>query len=63
MICFVFSHRRLWIQVTDTKAGSLILLSATANKQKFAFEKIFKQLVGNVLNDRNLSGSSKKHKQ
>lgn len=43
-VAFFMSHRRIWILLDTTNEGNTILLSGSANKNKFGFEKSFESL-------------------
>jgi cytochrome c biogenesis protein len=38
-IAFFMSHRRLWIKVVEEKNTSRVIIGATANKNRAAFER------------------------
>ena len=51
-VCFLLSHRRLWVYVTPKgNRGSRILVSGASNKNKPAFERRFQDLVDRVQQD------------
>lgn len=47
-VSFFLSHRRVWINLSPTKKGTLILLGGSANKNKPGFEKAFHKLTTSI---------------
>jgi cytochrome c biogenesis protein len=51
-ICFVLSHRRIWVYIAPVgKKGTQILVSGTSNKNKPTFERQFQELVTHIKQD------------
>jgi cytochrome c biogenesis protein len=38
-IAFFMSHRRIWVKLVEVKGNTLIVIGATANKNRQAFER------------------------
>ena len=48
-VCFLLSHRRIWVYITPKgNRGSRILVSGASNKNKPAFERRFSDLVARI---------------
>jgi len=45
-ITFFMSHRRLWINISEEKGGTRVLVGASANKNRAAFAKKIEKLTG-----------------
>ena len=43
---FFMSHKRVWINISEEKSGLKVLVGASANKNKAAFEAKIEKLVG-----------------
>lgn len=48
IVAFFFSHRRVWIHISETEQGSEILITGSSNKDKVGFEKKFDSLVESI---------------
>jgi cytochrome c biogenesis protein len=60
-VCFLLSHRRLWVYITPKgNRGSRILVSGASNKNKPTFERRFQDLVDRVQQE--LSAPTEKKK-
>ena len=46
IICFFFSHQRVWVRIP--KSAGEIVLAGSANRNRIGFEKVFHQLVERV---------------
>jgi len=51
-ITFFMSHKRLWVNVTEEKGAAKILIGASANRNKAAFERDIEKLTGLLGEDR-----------
>ncbi len=45
-ITFFMSHKRIWINITEDKNTAKVLIGATANKNRAAFERKVEKLIG-----------------
>lgn len=45
MIAFFLSHKRIWLLLKEEGAGTAILLTGSANKNRLGFEKVFNDLA------------------
>lgn len=44
-VSFFMSHRRIWLYITEEKSGSKIMIGASANRNRAAFEKKIEMLA------------------
>jgi cytochrome c biogenesis protein len=47
-ITFFMSHRRIWVHVAEDKGGPRIIIGASANKNRAAFERTIEKFVGMI---------------
>jgi hypothetical protein len=40
------SHRRIWVSISDEKGSAKIVIGASANRNKAAFEQKIDKLIG-----------------
>ena len=44
-VAFFMSHRKMWIQITEDKTTSRVIIAATANKNRAAFERKIDKVI------------------
>jgi cytochrome c biogenesis protein len=45
-ITFFMSHRRIWVSISEEKGGAKVVIGASANRNKAAFEQKIDKLIG-----------------
>ena len=45
IVAFFFSHRRIWVHVSESGQGSRVLIAGSANKNQVGFDKTFSSLT------------------
>ncbi len=44
-IAFFMSHRRIWVKITEDKNNTRVVIGATANKNRAAFERKIDKMI------------------
>ncbi|MCL5421668.1 MAG: cytochrome c biogenesis protein ResB [Nitrospirae bacterium] len=51
-IAFFMSHRKIWIKLVEEKSGTRVIIGASANKNRHAFERRIDRMIGLFGKDR-----------
>ncbi len=58
IVAFFFSHRRIWVHVSESGQGSRILISGSANKNKVGFDRTFAALTESIQENEQIETAS-----
>jgi cytochrome c biogenesis protein len=48
LIAFFMSHRKIWIRIAEDKNNSKVIIGATANKNRAAFERKIDKIISGL---------------